>query len=145
MNAIVRTLLRISAAIAIVASVTVSSRADGAGAEADQCVQQGSPPRDTLICGRLANGMRYIIQKNVTPPGTASIRLMISAGSMQEADDQHGIAHFLEHMAFRGSTHIADGEMMRTLQRLGARQWYSVDLVPESVSDESQPGLQHRQ
>ncbi|MFI4934053.1 MAG: M16 family metallopeptidase [Caulobacterales bacterium] len=70
--------------------------------------------------GALANGMRYAILKNATPPGQASLRLRFDAGSMMERDDQQGLAHFLEHMAFGGSKAVPDrGEMIKILQRLG--------------------------
>ncbi|MBX4951372.1 insulinase family protein [Rhizobium binae] len=69
--------------------------------------------------GTLANGMRFAIMRNVTPPGQVSVRFRISSGSLQENDDQQGLAHFLEHMAFKGSTNVAEGEMIRILQRKG--------------------------
>ncbi|PDS37621.1 peptidase M16 [Rhizobium anhuiense] len=69
--------------------------------------------------GTLANGMRFAIMRNVTPPGQAAIRFRIGAGSLEENDNQQGLAHFLEHMAFKGSTHVAEGEMIRILQRKG--------------------------
>jgi zinc protease len=71
--------------------------------------------------GQLPNGMRYAIRRNVTPPGQTSIRLRIDAGSLQEADDQRGLAHFIEHMAFNGTTHVEEGEFVRRLERLGLR------------------------
>ena len=70
--------------------------------------------------GDLPNGLRYAIMRNATPPGQASLRLYIAAGSMMETDDQQGLAHFLEHMAFNGSKSVQDrGEMVKVLQRLG--------------------------
>ncbi|TBB57310.1 insulinase family protein [Rhizobium ruizarguesonis] len=69
--------------------------------------------------GTLANGMRFAIMRNVTPAGQAAIRLHIASGSLQENGNQQGLAHFLEHMAFKGSTHVADGEMIPILQRKG--------------------------
>ncbi|MBY3370263.1 M16 family metallopeptidase, partial [Rhizobium laguerreae] len=69
--------------------------------------------------GTLANGMRVAIMRNVTPPGQAAIRFRIGAGSLDENDDQQGLAHFLEHMAFMGSTNVAEGEIIRILQRKG--------------------------
>src|ERR1700712_3870037 len=58
--------------------------------------------------GTLPNGMRYAIQKNTTPRDEVSFRLRIGAGSLMESDAQRGLAHFLEHMAFRGSTHVPE-------------------------------------
>lgn len=69
--------------------------------------------------GVLPNGLRYAIMRNTTPPGQVSLRLLIQAGSMQEAKDQAGLAHFLEHLAFRGSAHLADGDVFVKLERLG--------------------------
>ena len=69
--------------------------------------------------GRLANGMRYIIRHNATPPGTAEMRLQVEAGSLDEADTERGFAHYVEHMAFNGSTHVPEGEMVKLLERDG--------------------------
>ncbi len=79
------------------------------------------PPDPAVKFGVLPNGMRYAIMRNGTPSDQVSIRLRIAAGSMQETASQRGLAHFLEHMAFRGSLHLADGEINKTLERLGAR------------------------
>ena len=77
------------------------------------------PPDPAVRFGTLPNGMRYALMHNATPPGQASIRLRFDAGSLMETDAQQGLAHFLEHMAFNGSTHVPEGEMVRILQRLG--------------------------
>jgi len=69
--------------------------------------------------GTLANGMRYAIRRNSSPKGALSVRLRIDVGSLMEHDDEQGIAHMLEHMAFRGSQHVADGDVVRKLQSLG--------------------------
>ncbi len=69
--------------------------------------------------GVLPNGMRYAIMRNTTPSAEVSIRFRIDAGSLNERDDQRGLAHFLEHMSFRGSTHVPEAEEWKGLQRLG--------------------------
>ena len=64
--------------------------------------------------------MRYAIMHNATPPGQVSMRLRFDVGSLMERDDQQGLAHFLEHMAFNGSTNVPTrGEMVKDLERLG--------------------------
>jgi zinc protease len=68
----------------------------------------------------LPNGLRLAIMPNHMPAGQVSLRLRIDAGSVQEETDQQGLAHFIEHMAFRGSRHIADGEAFHMLERFGA-------------------------
>ena len=72
-----------------------------------------------VVFGKLANGMRYAIMKNATPKGAVAMRFSIEAGSMQESDAQQGLAHFLEHMAFRGSRHVPENQVWPGLQRLG--------------------------
>ncbi|MCB1228187.1 MAG: insulinase family protein [Verrucomicrobiales bacterium] len=69
--------------------------------------------------GALENGLRYVILPNSEPPGRASLRLYMDAGSLMEEDDQQGMAHFLEHMAFNGTRHFPSGEMVEYFQRLG--------------------------
>lgn len=69
--------------------------------------------------GKLDSGLRYVIRQNATPIGTAIVRMEISAGSIDENDDELGFAHFVEHMAFNGSTNVPEGEMVRLLERVG--------------------------
>ncbi|WP_293828649.1 M16 family metallopeptidase [uncultured Brevundimonas sp.] len=77
-------------------------------------------PADPAVrYGLLPNGMRYALLHNATPPGQASFRLRIDAGSLMERDDQKGLAHFMEHMAFNGTKDVPENEMLRILERLG--------------------------
>ncbi len=69
--------------------------------------------------GVLANGMRYVIRPNATPAAQGMVYLWINAGSLGEAADQLGYAHFVEHMAFNGSANVPEGEMIRLLEREG--------------------------
>ena len=68
---------------------------------------------------KLANGLRFAIRRNDLPKGTALVRMEISAGSLDEHENERGFAHFVEHMAFNGSTHVAEGEMIKQLERSG--------------------------
>lgn len=77
------------------------------------------PADPNVRFGTLPNGMRYALMRNATPPGQASLRLRIAAGSLMEAEDQRGLAHFIEHMAFNGTTDIPEGDLLPILQRLG--------------------------
>ena len=81
--------------------------------------QSDVKPDPAVRFGQLANGMRYAIVHNDTPAHETSIRLRIGSGSMEERDDQQGLAHFLEHMAFKGSTHVPRDEMIKLLERHG--------------------------
>ncbi|GGN49124.1 peptidase M16 [Novosphingobium indicum] len=69
--------------------------------------------------GRLDNGMRYIVRHNATPAGTAVVRMVVNAGSLDETDSELGYAHFVEHMAFNGSKRVPEGEMVKLLERDG--------------------------
>ncbi|MEL6487348.1 MAG: pitrilysin family protein, partial [Pseudomonadota bacterium] len=71
------------------------------------------------VFGQLDNGMRYILRQNATPEGTAMVRMRIDSGSLDETDSERGLAHYLEHMAFNGSTGIPEGEMIKLLEREG--------------------------
>ncbi|MEP2988699.1 MAG: insulinase family protein [Parasphingorhabdus sp.] len=70
--------------------------------------------------GELKNGLRYAVKKNGVPPGQVSVRVRLDAGSLMERDDEQGFAHFMEHLSFRGSKFVPDGEAKRIWQRLGA-------------------------
>ncbi|MBS0296863.1 MAG: insulinase family protein [Proteobacteria bacterium] len=111
------------------------------------------PPDPAIRYGSLPNGMRYMIRHNATPPGQASLRLRIAAGALNERDDQAGLMHFIEHMAFNGSTHVPEGEMVKILQRHGLafgpdtnaftafdQTVYQLDL-PEADGDTLDTGL----
>ncbi len=77
-------------------------------------------PADPAIrFGVLANGMRYAIMRNATPKDEVSIRFRIAAGSLTETEAQAGQAHMVEHMAFRGTTHVPQSDEWKGLQRLG--------------------------
>jgi zinc protease len=69
--------------------------------------------------GQLDNGMRYIIRRNATPAGTALVRMRVHSGALEETDTERGLSHYLEHMAFNGSTGIPEGEMIKLLEREG--------------------------
>ena len=69
--------------------------------------------------GRLPNGLRYAVMANETPSNTATLLMRFDTGSVNEADGQEGLAHFLEHMAFNGSKNIPEGEMIKRLEKFG--------------------------
>ena len=76
-------------------------------------------PDPAFRFGRLDNGMRFVIRRNATPAGTALVRMEVAAGSLSEEEHERGFAHFVEHMAFNGSTRVPEGEMVRLLEREG--------------------------
>ena len=82
-------------------------------------IQSDQKPDPSVIFGRYPNGFRYMLKENRTPRDRVSMHLFVQAGSLNEADDEQGLAHFLEHMLFNGSTHFAPGEMVKYFQRIG--------------------------
>ncbi|RAK56413.1 M16 family metallopeptidase [Phenylobacterium deserti] len=69
--------------------------------------------------GALPNGMRYAVRRQAVPAHQAALRLWFDVGSLQETDQQQGLAHFLEHMAFNGSKGVKENDMVKMLERLG--------------------------
>jgi zinc protease len=118
------------AGLALVASQPVLSKVKTAKpvavavpkAEPLPWLYQGSdiPVDKNWTFGTLPNGLRYAVRRNGVPPQQVSIRVAIDAGSMMERESELGYAHFIEHLSFRGSKHVMDGEAKRVWQRLGA-------------------------
>ncbi|UAB79706.1 insulinase family protein [Erythrobacter sp. SCSIO 43205] len=99
-----------------------NSEATSAQEQAQQSwpVESSDLPVDpAFVFGTLPNGMRYILRENATPEGTVLVRMRIGSGSLSEQEHERGLAHFLEHMAFNGSTNIPEGEMIPLLEREG--------------------------
>ncbi|WP_288065020.1 M16 family metallopeptidase, partial [Rodentibacter caecimuris] len=71
--------------------------------------------------GKLANGLQYYILHNSEPKNRVYLRLVVNAGSMHEDDDQKGIAHLVEHMAFNGSTKYPENTIINALEKLGMK------------------------
>ena len=104
--------------------VALASASDGDAFAADS--REGWPheqsdlaPDPQTTFGRLANGLRYVLRPNAKPADRTRLHLVVEAGSLHETDAQRGIAHFLEHMLFNGSTHFAPGELIRYFQEIG--------------------------
>lgn len=79
------------------------------------------PVDPSIIIGQLDNGLRYYIKENRYPEKRADFRLVVKAGSLLEDDDQLGLAHFVEHMAFNGTEHFEKQELIRALESFGMR------------------------
>ncbi len=76
-------------------------------------------PDPSLVFGRLPNGLRYVLMENHEPQKRVGLYLNIQAGSINETDEQRGLAHYLEHMLFNGSTHFKPGELVEYFQSIG--------------------------
>lgn len=86
-------------------------------------------PMDTAVrYGKLDNGMTYYIRHNATPKNQADFYIAQKVGSIQEEDSQQGLAHFLEHMAFNGTTHFPRRKtMLNYLEKNGVKFGYNVN------------------
>lgn len=116
-------LAALAAGLALAGSAAISQSRPAAAPPAEPWPQQASDlaADPDVRFGTLPNGMRYAIRRNATPPGEASLRLRIDAGSLHEQEDQRGLAHFLEHMVMNGTTNVPEGEFIRRLERHGLR------------------------
>ncbi len=76
-------------------------------------------PDPAVRFGSLPNGLRYAVLANAEPRQRASLRLFVDVGSLQETENQRGVAHFLEHMAFNGSKQYPPGTLIEFFQRMG--------------------------
>ncbi|MEL6925896.1 MAG: pitrilysin family protein, partial [Bacteroidota bacterium] len=100
------------------------------------------PVDPSVRMGTLENGLKYYIQKNSKPENRAELRLAVHAGSMQEDDDQLGLAHFVEHMAFNGSENFEKNELVDYLESVGTK--FGPDLNAYTSFDETVYMLQAR-
>jgi len=79
-------------------------------------------PLDLAIrTGTLPNGLTFFIRHNALPDARVMLRLAVKAGSIDEDDEQRGLAHVLEHMAFNGTAHFKPGELVSYLESIGAQ------------------------
>ncbi|MBQ8204318.1 MAG: insulinase family protein [Alistipes sp.] len=79
-------------------------------------------PLDPAVrVGVLDNGMTYFIRHNDKPKGQASFYIYHDVGAIQEDDDQQGLAHFLEHMAFNGTKNLPDKQLIEKLETIGVQ------------------------
>ncbi|MEE8431375.1 MAG: insulinase family protein [Candidatus Desulfatibia sp.] len=76
-------------------------------------------PDPVVVFGKLKNEFRYVLMENHKPKGRVSMHLNVQAGSTNESDSQQGLAHFLEHMLFNGSTNFKPGELVKYFQSIG--------------------------
>lgn len=85
--------------------------------------------------GQLDNGFTYYIKENHFDKSKAALRLIVKAGSALEREDQRGLAHFIEHMVFRGTENFSDGEVISFLESIGAS--FGADTNAYTAFDET--------
>jgi zinc protease len=82
---------------------------------------QAMPVDPQITTGRFSNGLRYYLRTNKLPEKRMELRLAVNAGSVLEDDDQLGLAHMLEHMAFNGTAHFQKQEIVSFMESIGMR------------------------
>jgi zinc protease len=79
-------------------------------------------PTDPAVrIGTLANGVTYWVRPHATPSGKITLWMRVGTGSLNEEDGQEGLAHYLEHMAFKGTEHFPAGELVSYFESIGLR------------------------
>jgi zinc protease len=97
--------------------------------------QQPLPIDSKITRKRLPNGLTYYIRENKKPENRAMFRLVVNAGSVLEQENEQGLAHFLEHMAFNGTEHFQKQELVNFLERVGMQ--FGADLNAYTSFDET--------
>lgn len=85
------------------------------------------PADKEVRMGKLDNGLTYYIRHNEKPKGQASFYILHDVGAIQEADNQQGLAHFLEHMAFNGTKNLPGKQMLEYLETVGVKFGYNLN------------------
>lgn len=109
----------VCACVGLVADAAV--RAQSAPAQPAASASQRLPVDPDVTTGSFDNGLKYFIRRNPLPAGRAELRLVVNVGSVVEDQDQLGLAHFVEHMAFNGTKNFPKMETVAFLESLGMR------------------------
>ena len=98
-------------------TATATGRETTAASVANYALSADMPVDPEVLVGGLPNGLRFYVRPNAKPARQAELRLVVKAGSVLEDDDQRGLAHFVEHMQFQGSTHFPGQSIDNFLRR----------------------------
>ncbi len=101
----------------------------------DPELERALPLDPAVVTGQLDNGLAYYIAENDSPGGRVELRLLVDAGSVQEDEDQAGMAHFLEHMMFNGTEAFPKNELITVLESFGPR--FGPDINASTSYDET--------
>ncbi len=101
----------------------------------DYELEKQIPLDTTVVRGQLDNGLKYFIKKNDRPKQMVEMRLVIKVGSLQEDEDQLGLAHILEHLLFNGTKHFPKHKLIEFLESIGLK--FGADLNAHTGFDET--------
>ncbi len=125
--------LLLTAAVTHLAGVRPQSAAQPASQT--DLMTQPIPVEGAITVGQLPNGVKYYIRTNNKPEKRAEFRLVVKAGSILEEDDQQGMAHFVEHMAFNGTKNFPKDQIIQAIESMGMR--FGADLNAYTSFDET--------
>jgi zinc protease len=114
-------LLLLASAIAAAAGLAGAQQPAVATSVQNAPLGQTIPIDPLITAGKLPNGLRYYVRANSLPQARAELRLVVDAGSVLEDEDQRGLAHFVEHMAFNGTLHFPGQNVAGFMQSVGMR------------------------
>ena len=122
--------------ISVVSAQTPApGRETSAASVARYALADQMPVDPEVLVGGLPNGLRFYVRPNGKPARQAELRLVVKAGSVLEDDDQRGLAHFVEHMQFEGTTHFPGQGINNFLGSLGLS--IGADANAETSFDET--------
>ena len=104
-----------------VVSVVSAQQQTSKSTDGGTLLTQPMPVDPQITMGQFKNGLRYYIRTTKKPEKRAELRLVVKAGSILEDDDQLGLAHFVEHMAFNGTKNFPKQELLAFIESLGMR------------------------
>ncbi len=118
----------LSVAVCVTGVCLVAARPQTAPPQARPAPLTATVPTDPQITvGKLPNGLRYYLRTNTKPEHRAELRLVVNAGSVLEDENQRGLAHFVEHMAFNGTVHYPKQQIIAFMQSIGMQFGPSVN------------------
>ncbi len=112
-------LLSLFVLFALLGCTTLFAQTEKKGKEKKTDLTEKVPIDKKVRIGKLDNGLTYYIRANKKPENRVQFRLVTNAGSILEDEDQQGLAHFCEHMAFNGTEYYKGNEMISELQKNG--------------------------
>ena len=99
--------------------ITISCKSTNVSGKKNQTTSTPLQFNSSVVRGSLENGMDYYVLHNEEPKNRIILRLVVKAGSCMEEEDQQGVAHFIEHLAFNGTEHFEKSAIVDYFEKIG--------------------------